>query len=64
MTLHIETLRMEKQLERAKRAREWEVRVEVGVRVTVKKGREQYKQLKLGALDGELAIETVCELNE
>jgi hypothetical protein len=31
------------------------------VRAAIKKGREQYKQLKLGALGGELAIETVCE---
>ncbi len=30
-------------------------------RVAIKKGRRQYKQLKLGALGGELAIETVCK---
>ncbi len=32
-----------------------------GVRAALKKGREQYKQLKLGALGGKMAIETVCE---
>jgi hypothetical protein len=104
MALPIETLTMEeRQLERAKRAREWEAwpkgeeyqrlqhraagqtedlcqkledlltatqagtlaeemeRWKDGVRAAIKKGREQYKQLKLGALGGELAIETVCE---
>jgi hypothetical protein len=104
MALPIETMTMEeKQLERAKRAREWEAwpkseeyqrlqhraagqteefcqkledvltapppatlaeeteRWRAGVRAALKKGREQYKQLKLGALGGELAIETVCE---
>jgi hypothetical protein len=104
MALPIETMTMEaKQLERAKRAREWEAwpkseeyqrlqrraagqteelcqtledvltappaatlaeeteRWRIGVRAALKKGREQYKQMKLGALGGELAIKTVCE---
>jgi hypothetical protein len=29
--------------------------------MAIKKGREQYKQLKLGALGGELAIKTMCK---